>query len=80
MLGTLVDSYFRGYDVVLIKDATATTSPEGALENVYWNAGNVCKTFLVWKMILISINLFCMNQSYGFLTDSKWIAEGVSQQ
>ncbi|KAI0052864.1 Isochorismatase hydrolase [Auriscalpium vulgare] len=39
VLGTVVDAYFRGYDVVLIKDATATSSPEGALENVVYNAG-----------------------------------------
>ncbi|KAK0506199.1 Isochorismatase hydrolase [Armillaria luteobubalina] len=38
VLGTLVDSYYRGYDCVLLKDATATTSPEGGYENVVYNA------------------------------------------
>ncbi|KAJ7225541.1 Isochorismatase hydrolase [Mycena pura] len=32
--GTLVDAYFRGYDCILVKDATATTSPTGGYENV----------------------------------------------
>jgi len=38
--GTLVDAYFRGYDCILVEDATATTSPTGGLENVVYNAGN----------------------------------------
>ncbi|KIJ68484.1 hypothetical protein HYDPIDRAFT_82558, partial [Hydnomerulius pinastri MD-312] len=38
--GTLVDAYFRGYDCVLVSDITATTSPAGGLENVFYNAGN----------------------------------------
>ncbi|KAJ7487572.1 Isochorismatase hydrolase [Mycena galericulata] len=38
--GTLVDAYFRGYDCVLVEDATATTSPQGGFENVVYNAGN----------------------------------------
>ncbi|KAJ3719995.1 Isochorismatase hydrolase [Lentinula raphanica] len=40
VLGTLVDAYFKGYDCILLEDATATTSPEGALESVIYNAGN----------------------------------------
>lgn len=39
--GTLVDAYFRGYDCIVVKDAVATTSPEGGLENVLYNATNV---------------------------------------
>ncbi|KAF9015134.1 Isochorismatase hydrolase [Cyathus striatus] len=38
--GTLVDAYFRGYDCIVVQDATATTSPEGGFENVLYNAGN----------------------------------------
>ncbi|KAK7064251.1 Isochorismatase hydrolase [Favolaschia claudopus] len=38
--GTLVDAYFRGYDCILVEDCTATTSPEGGLANVVYNAGN----------------------------------------
>ncbi|KAJ7092697.1 Isochorismatase hydrolase [Mycena epipterygia] len=38
--GTLVDAYFRGYDCLLVEDATATTSPQGGFENVVYNAGN----------------------------------------
>jgi len=40
VLGTLVDAYFRGYDCVVIKDTTATSSPEGGFENFIHNAGN----------------------------------------
>ncbi|EIW86751.1 Isochorismatase hydrolase [Coniophora puteana RWD-64-598 SS2] len=40
VLGTLVDAYYRGYDCILVKDITATTSPEGGHENVVYNAGN----------------------------------------
>jgi len=39
VLGTLIDSYYRGYDILLLKDATATTSPEGGYENVVYNSG-----------------------------------------
>ncbi|KAK7694705.1 hypothetical protein QCA50_001893 [Cerrena zonata] len=39
VLGTLVDSYFRGYDCITMRDGTATTSPPGGLENVLYNAG-----------------------------------------
>lgn len=41
VLGTFVDAYYRGYDCILLKDATATTSPEGGYANVVYNAGNV---------------------------------------
>ena len=44
--GTLVDAYFRGYDCVLIGDITATTSPAGGLENVFYNASNVSTTLM----------------------------------
>ena len=41
MLGTLVDAYFRGYDCIVLEDATATMSPEGGYSNTIYNAGNV---------------------------------------
>ena len=41
VLGTLVDAYFRGYDCILVEDCVATTSPQGALESVVYNAGGV---------------------------------------
>jgi len=40
VLGTVVDAYFRGYDCVIVKDIIATTSPEGGLANVLYNAVN----------------------------------------
>ncbi|KAF9475977.1 Isochorismatase hydrolase [Pholiota conissans] len=40
VLGTLVDAYFRGYDCIVLEDATATTSPEGGYSNTIYNAGN----------------------------------------
>ncbi|KAF9568417.1 Isochorismatase hydrolase [Agrocybe pediades] len=40
VLGTLADAYFRGYDCIVMKDGTATTSPEGGFENVIYNSGN----------------------------------------
>lgn len=40
VLGTLIDAYYRGYDCILVSDATATTSPEGGLNNVLYNASN----------------------------------------
>ncbi|KAJ3815964.1 Isochorismatase hydrolase [Lentinula aff. lateritia] len=40
VLGTLIDAYFRGYDCILLEDATATTSPDGAFEAVIYNAAN----------------------------------------
>ncbi|KZV63295.1 Isochorismatase hydrolase [Peniophora sp. CONT] len=39
VLGTMIDAYYLGYDIVLVSDATATTSPEGGMENVVYNAG-----------------------------------------
>jgi len=41
VLGTLVDAYFRGYDCIVLRDAIATTSPEGAYENVIYNSVGV---------------------------------------
>jgi len=38
VLGTLVDAYLRGYDCIVLRDAIATTSPEGAYENVIYNS------------------------------------------
>ncbi|KAJ7293551.1 Isochorismatase hydrolase [Mycena rebaudengoi] len=46
--GTLVDAYFRGYDCILVEDATATTSPTGGFENVVYNAGNVSFLTTSW--------------------------------
>ncbi|TCD62209.1 hypothetical protein EIP91_007214 [Steccherinum ochraceum] len=40
VLGTVVDAYYRGYDIVVIRDAVATTSPEGGYENMIYNSGN----------------------------------------
>jgi len=40
VLGTLLDANFRGYDCILVEDATATTSPEGGFENVVRNTLN----------------------------------------
>ncbi|KAI0032755.1 Isochorismatase hydrolase [Vararia minispora EC-137] len=40
VLGTMVDAYYRGYDLIVVKDGIATTSPEGGLENVIYNAGS----------------------------------------
>jgi len=37
--GTLIDAYYRGYDCILVKDTTGTTSP-GGWQNVVYNAGN----------------------------------------
>lgn len=45
MLGTMIDAYYLGYDIVLVSDATATTSPEGGFENVVYNAGGVSASF-----------------------------------
>jgi len=38
--GSILDAYYRGYDIVLVEDCTATTSPTGGLENVVYNCGN----------------------------------------
>ncbi|KAG6814057.1 hypothetical protein H0H92_003104 [Tricholoma furcatifolium] len=40
VLGTVLDAYLRGYDCVVIEDATATTSPEGGLSNFLYNVKN----------------------------------------
>jgi len=36
--GTLLDSYYKGYDVILLDDISATTSPIGATQMVDFNA------------------------------------------
>ncbi|THU79067.1 Isochorismatase hydrolase [Dendrothele bispora CBS 962.96] len=36
--GTLLDSYYKGYDVILLDDISATTSPRSATEMVDFNA------------------------------------------
>ncbi|KZV95637.1 Isochorismatase hydrolase [Exidia glandulosa HHB12029] len=35
--GTMVDASFKGYDCIVIRDTVATTSPDGAIDNVYYN-------------------------------------------
>ncbi|KAF8811558.1 Isochorismatase hydrolase [Phlegmacium glaucopus] len=37
--GTLLDSYYKGYDVILVDDVSATTSPDSATQMVNFNAG-----------------------------------------
>ncbi|KAG6890428.1 hypothetical protein C0995_008782 [Termitomyces sp. Mi166 len=41
VLGTIVDAYYRGYDCIVVRDTTATTSPQGGLSNLLHNATNV---------------------------------------
>ena len=76
VLGTVVDSYYRGYDVILVEDATATTSPDGGFENVVYNIGNVSLTYqnLLWT----SGELFI--KSYGFVTDTERIIKATVKQ
>lgn len=38
-MGTLVDSHSKGYDTIYLKDAAATTSPEGAKIATEYNSG-----------------------------------------
>jgi hypothetical protein len=45
---SLPSAYFRGYDCILVEDATATTSPTGGFENVVYNAGNVSFLTTSW--------------------------------
>lgn len=45
VLGTVVDAYFRGYDCIVVEDITATSSPEGGLANILYNAVNVSDVF-----------------------------------
>ena len=54
--GTLVDAYFRGYDCVLVSDITATTSPAGALESVFYNTTNVSITCRVRLLTHMDLN------------------------
>lgn len=39
--GTLVDASFKGYNCLIVRDCVATTSPDGGLENVFYNAGSM---------------------------------------
>lgn len=83
VLGTVIDSYYRGYDVILVEDATATTSPEGGFENVVYNVGNVRSFFSVidTRCKILDVLNFELKfvQSYGFATDTKRIAEAALQ-
>ncbi len=72
----MVDAYFRGYDVILVTDTTATTSPAGGLENVIYNAGRVSELRLRWYFAMT--RPYLAPQSYGFLTDSELVNGAVS--
>jgi hypothetical protein len=74
VLGTLADAYYRGYDVCLVENCTATTSPEGGLANVLHNAGNVGVSLLI-SWIAVHDNL----QSYGFVTDTSKILASIQR-
>lgn len=65
VLGTVVDAYYRGYDVVLMTDGVATTSPEGGYENVVYNIGNVSQSFLPLVSVLTD-NLPELRIQHGF--------------
>ncbi|EKM83902.1 hypothetical protein AGABI1DRAFT_110512 [Agaricus bisporus var. burnettii JB137-S8] len=49
--GTMVDAYYRGYDCILLQDATATPSP-GGHENTTHNALNAYGFLTDTKMVL----------------------------
>jgi nicotinamidase-related amidase len=52
VLGTIVDSYFRGYDCVVLRDCVATTSPAGAYESVLYNSVNVSIAFERYDLLV----------------------------
>lgn len=41
MLGTVTESFSRGYDTIVVEDLVATTSPEGAKSNLVFNVSHV---------------------------------------
>lgn len=55
MLGTVVDACYRGYDCILVQDATATTSPDGGLSNFIYNASNVRCAHLSQEWVLADV-------------------------
>lgn len=77
MLGTIVDSYFRGYDCVVLRDCVATTSPHGGLENVLYNSGNV--RWIRFKLIKLGYSIAFAWQSYGFVTNSEKVIEAAEK-
>ena len=91
VLGTIVDSYFRGYDCVVLRDCVATTSPTGAYENVIYNSTNVrlffFRIFTFYLLLyhssvpcpsgLATLSELMSSQSYGFVTDSARVVEAA---
>ncbi|KAG5352270.1 hypothetical protein C0989_003018 [Termitomyces sp. Mn162] len=65
VLGTVVDASYRGYDCIVVKDTTATTSPEGGLSNLLYNATNVSSSLSLVR------TLVTVRKVYGFVTDTK---------
>jgi len=39
VFGTMIDAYFKGYDVIYVEDIAATTSPLYATQMVVYNIG-----------------------------------------
>lgn len=72
VLGTVIDSYYRGYDVILVEDGTATSSPTGGLENVLYNVGGV-RTISVFEKSMLMY-------SYLRVMDSSLTASALLQQ
>lgn len=52
VMTTLVDASFIGYDCILLKDCTATTSPDFCYKAAIWNI-NVCFGFVSSSTVLL---------------------------
>jgi nicotinamidase-related amidase len=53
VLGTVTEAFSRGYDIVVIEDLVATTSPDGGKSSLLFNALHVCGMPLTMLTILI---------------------------
>lgn len=54
VLGTVTDSFSRGYDTIVVEDLVATTSPEGAKSNLIFNVLH-CYGFVTSSNMLLNM-------------------------
>ncbi len=74
--GTLIDAYFKGFDVVYVEDCAGTTSPWYAEEMVRYDAGKRYSR----RMHRSKTMLTCNADGDGFLANSTYIIDALAKQ
>ncbi|EJU00673.1 hypothetical protein DACRYDRAFT_54221, partial [Dacryopinax primogenitus] len=62
VLGSVVDAYSLGYDIVAVEDTIATTSPTGAKENLMYNSIRVGHVLVQARILFSAPYALCLRE------------------